>query len=389
MLKSRFLAPCAFFVVALVVSACGGGVPGNAVVSVDSQTIKKTTFDHWMRIAAISSQGQANPNATTAPTASVPDAPDFKQCIARLKATTKPAKGQPEPSDANLKTQCQQQFNGLKTQVLQFLIRATWLDNEATKQGVKVSDKDAQTSIDGLKKQQFPKEQDYQKFLRASGLTNEDVIFQQRTTLLEQKLTQKVTRGKNNVTDAQIAAYYNKNKQRFATPERRDLRIVLTKTQGDANNAKAALASGQSWKTVAKTSSIDQASKANGGVLKGVAKGQQEQALDTAVFAAAKGKLSGPVKTQFGWYVFEVTAVTPAKQQTLDQSKTAIKQLLASQNQQSALKTFGDGYRKRWKAKTDCRSGYKTEDCKGEKNAPAAPAQQQQQQVPQTGQTQP
>ncbi|MEA2251537.1 MAG: foldase protein PrsA [Solirubrobacteraceae bacterium] len=388
MLKSRFLAPCAFFVVALVVSACGGGVPGNAVVSVDSQTIKKTTFDHWMRIAAISSQGQANPNATTAPTASVPDAPDFKQCIARLKATTKPAKGQPEPSDANLKTQCQQQFNGLKTQVLQFLIRATWLDNEATKQGVKVSDKDAQTSIDGLKKQQFPKEQDYQKFLRASGLTNEDVIFQQRTTLLEQKLTQKVTRGKNNVTDAQIAAYYNKNKQRFATPERRDLRIVLTKTQGDANNAKAALASGQSWKTVAKTSSIDQASKANGGVLKGVAKGQQEQALDTAVFAAAKGKLSGPVKTQFGWYVFEVTAVTPAKQQTLDQSKTAIKQLLASQNQQSALKTFGDGYRKRWKAKTDCRSGYKTEDCKGEKNAPAAPAQQQQQ-VPQTGQTQP
>ncbi|MEA2278619.1 MAG: foldase protein PrsA [Solirubrobacteraceae bacterium] len=388
MLKSRFLAPCAFFVVALVVSACGGGVPGNAVVSVDSQTIKKTTFDHWMRIAAISSQGQANPNATTAPTASVPDAPDFKQCIARLKATTKPAKGQPEPSDANLKTQCQQQFNGLKTQVLQFLIRATWLDNEATKQGVKVSDKDAQTSIDGLKKQQFPKEQDYQKFLRASGLTNEDVIFQQRTTLLEQKLTQKVTRGKNNVSDAQIAAYYNKNKQRFATPERRDLRIVLTKTQGDANNAKAALASGQSWKTVAKTSSIDQASKANGGVLKGVAKGQQEQALDTAVFAAAKGKLSGPVKTQFGWYVFEVTAVTPAKQQTLDQSKTAIKQLLASQNQQSALKTFGDGYRKRWKAKTDCRSGYKTEDCKGEKNAPAAPAQQQQQ-VPQTGQTQP
>jgi foldase protein PrsA len=373
-------------VVALVVSACGGGVPGNAVVSVDSQTIKRDTFDHWMKIAAISSQGQANPNATTAPKANVPDAPDFKQCIARLKATTKPAKGQPEPTAANLKTQCQQQYNGLKTQVLQFLIRATWLDNEATKEGVKVSDQDAQKSIDTIKKQQFPKEQDYQKFLRASGLTNEDVVFQQRTTLLQQKLTQKVTKGKDKVTDAQIAAYYNKNKQRFATPERRDLRIVLTKTQGDANKAKAALASGQSWKTVAKSFSIDQASKANGGVLKGVAKGQQEQALDTAVFGAAQGKLSGPVKTQFGWYVFEVTAVTPAKQQTLDQSKTSIKQLLASQNQQAALKSFGDGYRKRWKDKTDCRSGYKTEDCKGEKNAPAAPTQQQ---APPTGQTQP
>jgi foldase protein PrsA len=373
---SRLLAPCAFFVVALVISSCGGGVPGNSVVSVDGQTIRKSTFDHWMKIAAISSQGQTNPNATTAPKANVPDAPDFKQCIARLKATTKPAKGQPEPSDANLKTQCQQQYNGLKTQVLQFLIRATWLDREASKQGVKVSDQDAQKSIDTLKKQQFPKEQDYQRFLVASGLTNADVVFQQRTTLLEQKLTTKITKGKDKVTDAQIAAYYDKNKARFAQPERRDLRIVLTKTKADADQAKAALQSGQSWKAVAKQLSIDQASKNNGGVLKGVSKGQQEQALDTAVFGAAKGKLSGPVKTQFGWYVFEVTAITPAKQQTLDQSKASIKQLLASQSQQTALKKFGDDYRKRWKNVTDCRSGFKTQDCKGEKNAPAAPAQQ-------------
>ena len=362
---------------ALVVSACGGGVPGNAVVSVDNETIKTSTFDHWMNIAAISSQGQPNPNATTPPKANVPDAPDFKQCIAKLKATTKPAKGQPEPTDANLKTQCKQQYDGLKTQVLQFLIRATWLDREANKQGVKVSDGDAQKSIDNLKKQQFPKEADYQKFLLASGLTNADVLFQQRTTLLEQKLTSKVTKGKNNVTPAEISAYYEKNNSRFSTPERRDLRIVLTKTKDKAAQAKAALDSGQSWSSVAKKYSIDQASKSNGGQLKGVAKGQQEKALDTAVFGADKGKLTGPIKTQFGWYVFDVSNVTPAKQQSLAQSQASIKQLLSSQGQQTALKKFGDDYRKRWKALTDCRSDYKTEDCKGEKNAPAQPAQQQ------------
>jgi parvulin-like peptidyl-prolyl isomerase len=377
MIKSRILALGAFFVVALVVSACVGGVPGNAVVSVDNQTIKTTTFDHWMRIASIASQGQANPNAATAPTANVPDAPDFKQCIARLKATTKPAKGQPEPNDANLKTQCKQQYDGLKTQVLSYLIRATWLDREAAKQGVKVTDGDAQKSINNLKKQQFPKETDYQKFLRVSGLTNADLVFQQRTTLLEQKLTSKVTKGKDTVTDAQVTAYYNKNKSRFATPERRDLRIVLTKDQAKANQAKAALDSGRSWQSVAKAYSVDKASKNNGGLLKGVAKGQQEKALDTAVFGATKGKITGPIKTQFGWYVFDVTGVTAAKQQSLDQSKASIKQLLASQGQQSALKKFGDDYRKRWKAKTDCRTDFKTQDCKGEKNAPAQPSTQQ------------
>jgi foldase protein PrsA len=376
--KLRVLALSAFFVAALTLTACGGGVPSNAVVKVDDQTIKKETFDHWMKIAAISQAGQANPNATTPPKATIPDAPEFKQCIANLRKTTKPAKGQPQPTDANLKTQCQQQYNTLKTQVLQFLIRSTWLDREATKEGVKVSDTDAQKSIDGLKKQQFPKEADYQKFLIASGLTNADVLYQQRITLLQQKITDKVTKGKNNVTEAQIQAYYDKNRSKFSTPERRDLRLVLTKDKAKAQQAKDALESGQSWNSVAKKYSIDQASKSKGGQLKGVAKGQQEPALDAAVFKAKQGDLTGPVKTQFGWYVFDVSDVTKAKQQTFDQSKAQVKQLLSSQGQQNALKKFGDDYRKRWKELTDCRKDYKTEDCKGEKNAPAQPAQQQQ-----------
>ena len=55
----------------------------------------------------------------------------------------------PEPTATALKAQCQQEYDGLKSQVLQFLIRATWLDKEATAEGVKVSNADAQKSIDG------------------------------------------------------------------------------------------------------------------------------------------------------------------------------------------------------------------------------------------------
>jgi len=45
----------------------------------------------------------------------------------------------------------------------------------------------------------------------------------------------------------------------------------------------------------------------------------------------------------------------------------AIKQLLQSQNQQKALDDFVKDFQKRWKDKTDCRSGFVTQDCK---NAP-------------------
>jgi foldase protein PrsA len=319
-----------------------------------------------MKIIAISQASQTNPSA--AKTATVPDSPDFKQCAAQKKKTApKPAKGQPEQTDAQFVSQCKQEYDQFKTEVLGFLIRSTWLDQEATKQGVKVTDAELQKEIDAIKKQQFTQKGSYEKFLQNAGLTNEDVLFQQRVRELQDKITAKITKGKDTVTDAQIADYYNKNKSRFASPERRDLRIVLTKDKAKAEQAKKALQSGQSWASVAKKYSIDQASKANGGKLAGVAKGQQEKALDTAVFAADQGKLTGPVKTQFGWYDFIVTKVTKAKQQSLDDSKASIKQILQQQGQQNALKKFGDDYRKRYKAETDCRKGYQVDDCK---NAP-------------------
>jgi foldase protein PrsA len=387
--KFRSLALCAFFVLpVLLLSACGSDVPGNSVAKVGDQSIKKTTFDHWMRIASVSQAGQANPNSTAAPKAQIPDAPSFTKCIANKKATAaKPAKGQPEPTESQLKGQCQQEYNTLRDQVLEFLIRGNWIEQETDKQKVSVADKDVQKQIDAAVKQAFQNPGDFQKFLLRSGLTQADVFYQQRNQLLQQKLTEKVTKAQGKVSDAQISAYYEKNKSKFATPERRDLRIVLTKTQAKAAQAKRALDSGQSWKSVTKKFSVDQASKAQGGKLTGVAKGQQEKALDDAIFKAQKGKLVGPVKTQFGYYVLEVSKVTAAKQQSLAQSKASIQQILTSDNQRKALDKFGKDYRKRWKAETACRKGFTTADCKnGPKTQPTtatAPAGQQQQ-APQT-----
>jgi foldase protein PrsA len=367
----RTLALGAFFVVVVALAACGGGgVPGNSVATVGDQTIQKSTFDHWMRIAAISSAGQQNPTATAPPKVSIPDVDNgFKACIAdKRKTTPPPAKGQAKPTDAQFKQQCQQQYNQLKSQVMSFLIRATWLDQEAKKQSVKVTDQDVQKQLDNAKKQAFPKPTDYQSYLARNGLTNADVLFQQRSQLLEQKITAAVTKGKDKVTDAQIQDYYNKNKSRFATPERRDLHVVLTKDKAKADAARKAVQSGQSWDQVAKQFSTDPATKSNGGKLAGVTKGQQEKALDDAVFKAPKGQIEGPVKTQFGWYVFRVDNITPASQQSLAQSKKSITDILKSANSQKALTNFGKDYRNRYKGQTDCRKQYVTPDCKQGKN---------------------
>jgi foldase protein PrsA len=364
------LALCAFFVPAAVLAACGG-VPGNAVAEVDGDAIEKSTFDHWVSVAS-KAGGQAN--------AAAPKPPEFVQCVTqKRKATPKPAKGQPKVTDTQLKTQCKQEYAGLRDQVLQLLISFRWIEGEAKEMDIKASDAEIKKSFDKQRKQAFPKDADFAKFLKDSGQTQEDILLRVRLDALSNKIRDKVTKGKDKVTDAQIKAFYDKNEAQFAQPERRDLRIVLTKGRAKAAQAKRALDSGQSFKTVAKKFSIDQASKAQGGKLPAVAKGQQEKALDTAIFKAKKGRLTGPVKTQFGYYVFEVTKVTKASQQTLAQAKETIRQTLASQNQQKALDKFVKSFRKRWKEKTDCREGFRTADCKNAPKAtptptPAAPA---------------
>lgn len=360
------LALGAFFVLAvgLAFAGCGDSVPGNGVAKVSDTSgdgvVTTEDFNHWMTIAANRS-GQT-PGSDPIP---VPDPPEYTKCIANKKKTApKPAKGQPKTTDAQYKAQCEQEWEGLRDQVLGFLLAAQWVKGEADEQDIEVTSKEIDKAFAEQKKQAFPKDADYKKFLKESGSTEEDIRFQLEVEQLQQKLVAKITKGTDKVSDQQVAAYYKKNQSQFATPETRDLLVILTKTKEQAEKAKSALESGDSWASVAKEYSIDEASKDQGGKLQGVTKGQQEKALDDAVFAAKKDTTIGPIKTQFGYYVARVTKITKKDQQSLKEATPTIKSLLSSQNQQKALDEFVKDYRKKWKERTNCREDYVIQDCK-------------------------
>jgi foldase protein PrsA len=356
--KKSILVLAAAALGAAAFAGCGNDVPAGAVAKVGDSTITQDEFDKWLNTAA---KGNAQGG-----TAVAPDPPDFDKCVA-AKAKTPVPKGQKKPSDDALKKQCKSEYDALKREVMQFLIQAEWVQQEAADQDIKVSDKEIKKSFEDQKKQAFPNDKQYKEFLASSGMTEDDILFRVRLDQLQQKLTQKVTEDAKKVSDADISAYYEKNKKRFAQPERRDLRVVLTKTEAKANQAKQALTSGQSFKKVVKQYSIDEASKSQDGLLPAVSEGQQEKAFDEAIFKAEKGKIEGPVKTQFGWYVFKVEKVTKASQQTLEQSKETIKNLLRSQRQQKALDAFIKSFREDYKDRTDCADDYRVAECK---NAP-------------------
>jgi foldase protein PrsA len=348
----------AFFVlVALAVSACGSGVPGNSVAVVAGNPISLKAFNHWMYVDA---KGQAA-SSPGQPVIVPNDPPNFTGCIAQARAQIPNLKKTPANT---LKTDCKRLFTSLSSQVMDFLIKAYWYQGTAHKLGIKLTDTQVQAALTKAKAGQFKTDAQFQAFLKQSGQTAQDITYRVRVNQIFMKLT---ARHPTTVTPAKIAAYYAAHKSQFGTAQTRDMRIVLAKSAAQAAKAKKALQKGQSWKAVAKKYSTDPTTKNKGGVLTHVTAGQQDAALSKAAFAAPVKKIIGPVKGQFGYYVVQVTKVTPATQRSLAQVTQQIKSTLTGQLAQSAQAAVDSSAKKDWLSKTTCRSLYAMADCKGYK----------------------
>jgi foldase protein PrsA len=345
--------------------ACGDSVPSGAIAKVADVTISKASFAHWLLVA------QKSQIAATAPGSVAPplDSPNFTACVAfHQQNDPKPPKGTPNPTPASLKTACQQSYTGAMQQAVPFLITADWLQGEAADQDIKVTAAAIATMLKTIEAQMFKTPAALQAFLTQSGETNDDLLYRVRIETLRDKLQKKITDAKTTITPTEIATYYRQNVTRaYTTPETRDLRVVLVKSAGLAAHVHALIQGGQSIGAVARKFSVDQATKARGGALIGVKKGDQEQALDAAIFSAHVGQLVGPIKTSFGYEVFRLQKITPGKTQSLAQATAAIRQTLTTNHQQAALTAYGKHFQAKWMSRTVCAKGFIVAECK---NAP-------------------
>jgi foldase protein PrsA len=356
----------AVFLALLGLSACGssGSIPGNAVAKVDETPITTAAFKHWISVAAVAtSSGALNQVKPVAP-----EPPAYTACIARLKGVAEvelKAKAlKTLPTEAKLKSSCETQYKSFTQEVMAFLLSSQWVLGEAQSLGVKLSDAEVEKQFLKIKTAQFPKAAEFEKFIANSGQTVSDLLFRVKLNMLSSKIQAKVAKEKKSVSNAEIEKYYKQNKSHYGSPEKRNADIVLTKTESAAKAAEAELKAGKSFSSVATKYSIDPASKATGGLLTGIVKGQEAEALDEQLFKAPVNQLGGPIKTAFGFYLYEVKAITAATQQSLAQAKPAIKAQLSSTKSQELLSNFVKSFKKKWLAKTTCRPQYLVADCK-------------------------
>jgi peptidyl-prolyl cis-trans isomerase C len=152
-----------------------------------------------------------------------------------------------------------------------------------------------------------------------------------RNKVLMEALLQKA--GHAAQTDAALHKVYDDAVKQMKGEEEVHARHILVATEQEAKDIEAALKGGADFAKLAKEKSKDPSGAANGGDLGWFTKDQMVPEFSDAAFKLAKGQISDPVHTQFGWHVIEVEDKRIKPTPTFDQVKPQLENYVAHRAQ--------------------------------------------------------
>ena len=138
------------------------------------------------------------------------------------------------------------------------------------------------------------------------------------------------------ISDHDLASAFAKRQDEFARPERRDLLQTVMSSEAEAKKLAQAAAAGKSLKRAAE--------KMQKPVI--TLEDQTEQnilpALFANVFAADAGAVIGPVKSDFGWHVIQLTKIKPPVKPVLDKIKAQLRGKLQMERAAEEIQTLAN-----------------------------------------------
>ncbi|MBK5298403.1 MAG: peptidylprolyl isomerase [Vicinamibacteria bacterium] len=196
-------------------------------------------------------------------------------------------------------------------------------------------------------------EANFKAALQAQQVTEAKLRDDARIDLLVSKLLDQEVNQKVLVKPSDIAAFYEKNPERFQQGETLRASHILVVVPADANaQARAALRAradaalkaakaGQDFAKLARQYSQDSSAQ-RGGDLGFFPKGQMVPAFDQAAFALAPGQVSDLVETQFGYHIIKAIEKRPARIVPFVEVAGQIQQFLEQEQRQEKSKALVD-----------------------------------------------
>ncbi len=226
-----------------------------------------------------------------------------------------------------------------RLEILRQLIDSELMLQRAEKAGLVATDADVDARLNEMKAPYTKEEFDNQ--LKTWGLTLEELKARLRRDESVKKLVNKDITSKINITDADVANFYNANRGSFNLPDRQvHMAQILVTAQPDPNvhnlkNDKAKnddearrkiqqlefrLKQGEDFAMMAQNYSEDPTTTPNGGDLGFVGEGSLDKAspeLKKMVLSLQPGQMSPIIHTQAGYQILKVISKEPAGQRDL------------------------------------------------------------------------
>jgi len=156
-----------------------------------------------------------------------------------------------------------------------------------------------------------------------------------------QILQQEVIEGllKDKITDKMIEDEYKTMVSNLKGKEEVKTAHILVETEEKAKEIKKKLNKGSNFAELVKEFSKDESSKASGGEISYVTKGQLVPEYEEKAFSLKKNDISEPVKTQFGWHIIKMLDKRAVQVPNKEQAEQSIKNKLS---REIVEKYFGD-----------------------------------------------
>lgn len=239
----------------------------------------------------------------------------------------------------------------LATRVTDGVVVKTLLEQAVEKEGVELEPGQVTDAMKQLESS-LPPGKTMADYAQAMGTTEKEFASEIAMSLKIDKLMAAKS-GSSEPTEAEIEKFYSENDEMFQAPERAEVSHILVALPPQADDAtraekrkaidevRAALVESESpdFAAAAKSSS-DCPSKADGGSLGMVARGDTVPEFEAAVFAQKPGEIGEVVETPFGYHIIRVEKVEPAGKVSLADAKPFIEQRLTQDHQRAAVDKF-------------------------------------------------
>lgn len=193
---------------------------------------------------------------------------------------------------------------------------------------------------EGMIKEEILKQEAEKQGIEKDPAVQKQIEQAKEQIIVRALVNQEVIEKVKSADDKELKAYYDANKTQFPSPEQVHARHILVKTKAEADAIKVQLDKGADFTQLAKEKSVDKASGSRGGDLGFFGKGDMIPEFEKAAFSLAVGKISSPIKSQFGYHIIKVEEKKPAVTMSFEEAKPYAEQRVINQKQRERLDSW-------------------------------------------------